>query len=188
MGLEIYPLTADRWTDLEMLFGEHGAFAGCWCMWFRQSNKDWNATTSSVRKAALHGIVDSGTAPGLLAYDGSKPVGWISLGPRPDFPRLLKSRVAKPIDQEQVWCVVCFFVQKSYRRKGVTVALLNAGVDFARQHGAKIVEGYPVDPDGDKPDPWVFTGLVAAFQKAGFVEAARNLKNRPIMRFYLEKP
>lgn len=186
MDLEIYPLTSNRWTDMEILFGLHGAFAGCWCMWFRQSNKEWQASSGSQRKSAMHGIVDSGTVPGLIAYDGTKPVGWISLGPRPDFQRLQRSRVARPVDQEAVWSVVCFFVEKSYRRMGATVALLEAGIEFARQQGAKILEGYPVDPEGDKPDPWVYHGLVAAFQKAGFVEVARHHKNRPIMRYYLE--
>ncbi len=186
MDFKIFPLTADRWSDLEALFGPHGAFGGCWCMWFRQTNKEWEVTTGSQRKEAIHGIVDSGTVPGLIAYDGSMPVGWMSLGPRPDFQRLIKSRVAKPFDQEPVWSVVCFFVERSYRRKDATVALLQGGIEFARQHGAKILEGYPVDPDSDKPDEWVYHGLVGAFQKAGFVEVARHLKNRPIMRYYLE--
>ncbi|HEX7567102.1 MAG TPA: GNAT family N-acetyltransferase [Anaerolineaceae bacterium] len=183
---QIYPLTSDRLPGLEALFGAHGAFGGCWCMFFRLSNKDWGAQSGEERKAGLHRIVDSGTAPGLLAYDGEKPVGWISLGPRPDFKRLERSRTAKPIDDQPVWSVVCFFVEKSYRRKGLTVALLKAGIDFARQHGAVIVEGYPVDAAGDKPDPWVYQGLVGAFKKAGFIEAGRHLENRPIMRYYME--
>ncbi len=186
MDLEVYPLTSDRWADLEELFGPHGAFGGCWCMWFRQTNKEWEASSGSQRKAAMQGIVDSGKVPGLVAYNGDKPVGWISLGPRPDFRRLEKSRAAKPVDQELVWSVVCFFVEKSHRRMGTTVAMLEAGIAYARQNGAKILEGYPVDPDSDKPDEWVYHGLVAAFKQAGFVEVARHLKNRPIMRFFLE--
>ncbi len=186
MDLEIHPLTANRWADLETLFGSHGAFGGCWCMWFRQTSKDWEASSGSRRKADMQGIVDSGSVPGLVAYDGRKPVGWISLGPRPDFPRLEKSRVARPVDQEPVWSVVCFFVEKSHRRLGVTVALLEAGIEFARQQGAKILEGYPVDPEGDQQDPWVYHGIASAFKKAGFVEVARRLKSRPIMRFYME--
>ncbi len=188
MKIDVQPLTPDRWADFEALFGPHGAFGGCWCMWFRQPNKEWEASSGSQRKSAMQGIVASGAVPGLIAYDGSRPVGWISLGPRPDFMRLQKSRVARPIDQQPVWSVVCFYVEKTHRRAGVTVALLQAGIDFARQQGAKILEGYPVDPDpeDDKPDEWVYHGLASAFRKAGFVEAARHLKNRPIMRYYLE--
>jgi GNAT superfamily N-acetyltransferase len=186
MDLRIFPLTPDRWHDLETLFGAHGAFGGCWCMWFRQSNKEWEATDGEERRAALQSLVDSQIVPGLLAYDGPKPVGWISLGPRPDFKRLLRSRAARPLDDKPVWSVVCFFVDKAYRRQGVTVSLLQAGIEFARQHGAGIVEGYPVDPGENKPDPWVYIGLAAAFKKAGFEEAGRRLENRPIMRYYLE--
>ena len=155
-------------------------------MFFRLSNKEWGAQTGEERKAGLHRIVDSGIAPGLLAYDGERAVCWISLGPRPDFKRLERSRAAKPVDAQPVWSVVCFFVEKSYRRKGVTVALLKAGTDFARQHGAVIVEGYPVDAAGEKPDPLVYPGLAAAFKKAGFIETARHLENRPIMRYTME--
>ncbi len=186
MSFDIKPLTSDRWADLEALFGPHGAFGGCWCMWFRQTNKEWEASSGSLRKSAMQGIVASGSVPGLVAYDSGRPVGWISLGPRPDFPRLQKSRVAKPIDQQPVWSVVCFFVERSQRRKGITVALLKAGIEFARQQGAIILEGYPVDAESKKPDEWVFHGLVGAFRQAGFVEVARQLKNRPIMRYYLE--
>ncbi len=156
-------------------------------MWYRQTNREWEASSGSRRKDAMHGTVDSGVIPGLIAYAGETPVGWMSLGPRPHFVRLQKSRVAKPVDQEPVWSVVCFFVEKAYRRKGVTVSLLKAGIDFARQQGAKILEGYPVDPESNKPDEWVYHGLSAAFREAGFIEVARHLKNRPIMRCYLER-
>jgi GNAT superfamily N-acetyltransferase len=186
MDLNVFPLTPDRWQDLEALFGKHGAFGGCWCMYFRQSNKEWEATNGEERKHELHSLVDAEVVPGLLAYDGPKAVGWISLAPRPDFKRLIRSRVAKPLDDRPVWSVVCFFVDKEYRRQGVTVALLQAGVEFARQHGAQIVEGYPIEPLEEKPDPWVFNGLAGAFRKAGFEEGGRHFENRPIMRYYLE--
>ncbi len=186
MNLAIFPLTADRWADLETLFGVHGAYGNCWCMWFRLSSREWEAQAGDQRKQGLHELVDGGTPPGLLAYDGEKPVGWISLGPHPDFKRLEKSRLAKPVDDRPVWSVVCFYVEKHYRRQGLTVAMLKAGIDFARQNGATILEGYPVDDSGDKPDPFVYVGLYDAFVKAGFEVAARRLEHRPIMRYYME--
>jgi hypothetical protein len=33
--VEVLPATAERWPDLEALFGKNGACAGCWCMWWR---------------------------------------------------------------------------------------------------------------------------------------------------------
>jgi GNAT superfamily N-acetyltransferase len=87
------------------------------------------------------------------------------------------------VDEQPVWSVVCFFVARAYRRKGVTVALLKAAVEYARQRGAGIVEGYPVEPKEDKaPDPFVYTGLASAFRQAGFEEVLRRSETRPIMR------
>ena len=88
------------------------------------------------------------------------------------------------VDEEPVWSVVCFFVARPYRRKGVTYQLLTAAIEHAREHGAKIIEGYPVEPKaGSTPDAFVFTGLASTFLKVGFVEVARRSETRPIMRF-----
>ena len=91
------------------------------------------------------------------------------------------------MDEQPVWSVVCFFVARDFRRQGVTVKLLEAAVDYARQHGATIVEGYPVEPNqAGMPDVFAYTGLVSAFRQAGFTEAARRSKSRPIMHRILK--
>ena len=81
-----------------------------------------------------------------------------------------------------MWSVVCFFVDRSYRRRGVSQSLLLAAVDYARSRGARLVEGYPNELDATRPDPSVYTGLVPAFRRAGFVEVLRRSEHRPIMR------
>jgi GNAT superfamily N-acetyltransferase len=86
------------------------------------------------------------------------------------------------VDDAPVWSVSCLFVKRPYRGRGVSVKLLKAAVDFARQHGAPAVEGYPNDPDAKMADAFAWTGLASAFQKAGYVEVARRSANRPIMR------
>ncbi len=79
--------------------------------------------------------------------------------------------------------MVCFFVARRQRRKGLTVQLLIAAVEFAGTRGARIVEGYPVEPKNDRvPDAFVYTGLLSAFQQAGFIEVFRRSATRPIMR------
>ncbi|MBI3360916.1 MAG: GNAT family N-acetyltransferase [Chloroflexi bacterium] len=152
--LTIRPLTPSRWRDLETLFGKSGAYGGCWCMWFRVTHSQFAKQRNAGSKRAMKKIVNSGEVPGLMAYSSDTPVGWVSVAPREAFPALDRSRVAKRVDDQLVWSIVCFFVAKQYRRTGVTVELLKAAVEYARAHGAKIVEGYPIEPKkGSTPDP-----------------------------------
>ena len=184
--LKFHPLTPARWDDFTALFGANGACGGCWCMWFRGTRADYRAgqrNGGAGNRNAMKKIVAGAPAPpGLLAYDGARAIGWCALAPRADYGRLARSRVLKPVDDRPVWSVSCFFVTPTHRRKGVTVALLKAAEAFAKQHGATLLEGYPVDPGKDQPDAFVFPGLAGAFAKAGYREVARRSKTRPIMR------
>jgi GNAT superfamily N-acetyltransferase len=184
LELDFQPVTPQRWADLEALFGPRGACAGCWCMYWRLRRSEFELLKGDGNRLALKEIVDSGEVPGLLAYHAGQPVGWVSVEPRPAFSALERSRILKPVDDKPVWSVVCFFVRRGYRRKGVTVNLLRAAVEYARQHGAEIVEGYPVEPkDAKAPDVFVYTGLASAFRQAGFEEVLRRSETRPIMRY-----
>jgi GNAT superfamily N-acetyltransferase len=187
MSVQIYPVTPNRWNDFEKLFGERGACGGCWCMWWRIPRKQWHQQKGEGNKQAIKAIINSGEIPGILAYDGAEPVGWCSVAPREAFPILENSRILKLVDNQPVWSVVCFFVDKPHRREGVTVKLLKAAIDYVEQKGGKILEGYPSEPKkGKTADTFVWTGLASAFRKAGFKEVARRSDTRPIMRFYLE--
>lgn len=184
--IDNYPLTQERWGDLEALFGSRGAFGGCWCMWWRLSQSEFEQQKGEGNRLAMKSTVESGEVPGLLAYHENRPVGWCSIAPREAYPRLKRSRVLAPVDDELVWSIVCFYVAKKYRHQGMTVRLLQTAVEYARQQGARILEGYPNEPKKGQPDPYVYTGLVSAFKKAGFVEVLRRSEARPIMRYYLE--
>jgi GNAT superfamily N-acetyltransferase len=164
------------------LFGERGACAGCWCMWWRGARADYNKNQGAGNKRRMKRLIDSGVVPGILAYSGGEPVGWCSVGPRESYDALGRSRVLKPIDDKPVWSIVCFFVAKGFRRKGLSVRLIKAAVKYARSRGAKIVEGYPVVPKAGYPDAWAYPGFVSAFKSAGFSVAKRRSKARPIMR------
>jgi GNAT superfamily N-acetyltransferase len=181
--LEFHPLTRKRWKDLERLFGPRGACEGCWCMWWRIPRAEFMKNRGERNKEALKNIVDSGKVPGILAYLQSEAVGWCAVAPREDYPTLERSRLLKRVDYKPVWSVVCFFVAKKFRHKGITVKLLKAVVDYVRKEGGKIVEGYPKEAGNkETSDTFVYTGLVSAFHKAGFVEFARRSESRPIMR------
>ncbi len=183
MKLTFHPATSSRWRDLERLFGERGACAGCWCMYWRLRRSLWEKQQGVGNKRGLKTIVKKGPEPGVLAYAGREPIGWCAVAPREAYPALAKSRVLKPVDEQPVWSVTCFFIRRDWRRKGVSSKLLAAAAALARKHGARIVEGYPTDPQrGPQADAFVWTGLASAFQRAGFVEVARRSPTRPIMR------
>lgn len=182
-AIRVHPVTPERWPDVETLFGPRGACAGCWCMWWRVRRSEWSEGKGDGNRRALRSLVRRGEPTGLLAYAGADPVGWAALAPREAYPGLERSRTLQRVDDRPVWSVTCFFVARSHRRQGVTVKLLEAAVRHARARGAECIEGYPVEPKKDSvPDVWVFTGLAAAFRKAGFREVARRSETRPIMR------
>lgn len=187
-GIEIHPATPDRWADLLTLLGrddEHG----CYCQYWRLSAGDYNRAD---HRASLRASLDAALAPGLIAYLGEEPVGWCSVGPRPDYERLVRSRTIPALDDRLVWSIVCFQVRVGYRRRGVARALLAAAIEFAREHGAPAVEGYPIDTEGQRVDVgFAYVGTTSMFEAAGFeriVETDARSASRPriLMRLELE--
>ncbi|MCL4506369.1 MAG: GNAT family N-acetyltransferase [Chloroflexi bacterium] len=177
--MQVFPLTEDRWDDLEMLFGEHGAYSGCWCMYWRLPRRDFAARQGEGNKQELHAMVASGRVPGLLGYIDGIPAAWCSLGPRSEFVALQNSRNLKPVDDQDVWSIVCFFVARPYRRQGVMRELLTSALGYAREHDARIVEGYPLDMDAARykgtrlSGSSGYMGVASTFRDVGFVEVKR---------------
>ena len=130
--LEIHPLTPERWTDLETLFGPSGASSGCWCMWWRASSADYEQNHGEPNRQAFKSVVASGAQTGLLAYQNGQPVGWVSFAPREDFPRLERSRTLKRVDSQPVWSIVCFFISRKARRRGLSAALIEQRCELCR--------------------------------------------------------
>lgn len=181
--LDFRPVTASEWPDMQQLFGPNGADGGCWCMWWRIKRSEFDRNHGERNRRDMEEIIQSGEVPGLLAYLDGKPIGWCSVAPREAFPVLDRSRVLKRVDDRPVWSIVCFFVARPYRRRGVTRALIDAAVDYARGRGASIVEAYPVDAKTGKVNAAeAFTGLLDTFLKAGFREVARRSRRRAIVR------
>ncbi len=193
VALEIQPLTAKRIPDLATLFDQGGDPRWCWCSYFRVRGRDWtNATPAQNRKLLAAAARRRDHAPGLVAYDEGTVVGWVSLGPREDYERLAHSRVLAPLDEVPVWSIVCFVVGRKSRGRGVAGALLATAIDYARDHGATVLEAYPVDvPSGERiPSASAFHGTLGMFKRAGFKVMERRRANaaspiRPIVRLEL---
>ena len=185
LDLSFHPLTQKLWRDFELLFGKNGACGGCWCMYWKLRGKEFSDNTGNTTRQMQKAVVDSKIVPGLLAYSDGYPVGWIAVEPRSAYPKLARSRTLKPVDDQEVWSITCFFVEKKNRRKGITVELLKAAVDYVKIQGGQIVEGYPVDATQNQADAFVYTGTASAFKQAGFKEVARNSPIRPNFRYVI---
>lgn len=180
------PLTTETWADFVHLFGERGASSGCWCMWSRAARKkDFEDNRGEGNKAAMKELVASGQVTGLIGYADDQPIGWCSLGPREDFPRLERTRNLKKVDDRPVWSIICLFVVKEYRRRGVTKLLIESAIDYASSRDVAILEAYPADPEGETIAAFVETGFKTVFDAVGFKEVARRGK-RPIMRYKVQ--
>lgn len=180
MSVDIRP--AD-WASFESVMGEKGGCGGCWCMLWRLPKAVMDAGMGAGNRVAMKAIFAGGHVPGLIAWHGDRPVGWIQVDERSAFPRLQGSGILAPVDDEPVWSVSCFFVDKAFRRRGLSRQLLEGACDFVRDRGGRHVEGYPVDtPKRSYPAVYAWTGFVGAYRRAGFAEIARRSPTRPIMR------
>ena len=188
--LEIRPVTADRWEELAELFGPSGAFSNCWCTWWRQTSAEFSAGIQdhgAGNISLMHSIVEAGSEPGLLAYREGKPIGWVSVAPRTHYGRILRSRRIGPPEDEaaddSIWSVVCFWIPRRERGKGVANGLLKGAIAHARDRGARVIEAYPVDTAGGRhPAANLFTGTLAMFQRAGFREVGRPRGSQLVVR------
>lgn len=193
MPVVVHPLSPECWGDLESVFNAKGCSVarGCWCMYYRVSGKGALTRPSDTQrmdaKQALRELASRDPPPGLIGYRGKTPVGWISLGPRPDFAKLARSPVMKPVDDKPVWSIVCFVVPSEFREQGVARELLAGAVKYARQQGAKLLEAYPVDKVVAPSSESSWFGSKAMFDEAGFEEVARRKPARPIVRLHLAR-
>ena len=142
-------------------------------------------TRAEANRTQLKKLVEAGRPPGLIGYRDKVPVGWVSVGPREEYARLARSPVMKPVDDQPVWSVICFVVPAEYRGQGVAQALLAGAVAYAKKHGAKLLEAYPVDRPSRSKDDFMWFGAKSMYDKAGFSEVARRKPQRPVVRLRL---
>lgn len=186
MSVAIHPLTPDRWDDFEALFNSASATRNCWCMWWRIAGNAWRETTKASRKAAFHDIAQADPPPGLLAYDGAAPVGWVQVTPRDAVPRFNATRTGKPQpgrDPDRTWVVTCFFIAPSHRQRGLMEKLARAACAFAAANGAETVEAAALAPKTPLQRSDGYVGLASALARAGFVAVEQRTDIRVFMRW-----
>ena len=177
-----HPFTLDRWRDFETLFGKNGACAGCWCMFWHQTRTEFSQSQYETNRRAMKALVGSGEIPGLIAYQGETPVGWVSVAPREKYVSLQRSRVLAPIDDRSVWSIVCYYIPAPYRNKGLMIYLTRIAKEYARSRGAQLLEVYPMDKETRLSSLSAYMGVKSVLEKAGFKEVLRRSPNHPIVR------
>lgn len=187
----ISPLTPDLWPHFEDLFGKQGACYGCWCTYFRLPPAVRRNSKRESNKDHIKTRIAAGPPPGLLAFSDGQAVGWMQIGPRADVPEFNnKGRGSAPLSPEDagdpaVWAISCFFIRGKARGQGVTHRLVDAGVAFAREAGARVLEACPIDQSNGKHPVSLFVGSTRVFEKAGFTRAIERKPGRPLMRLEL---
>lgn len=195
-GMTIIPANEASWADLQAIFGTRGEGAICQCQRYRlQPREAFKHFPPEVRAERLRrqtrcGRPDAKTTSGLVAYRDGEPVGWCAVEPRPAYIGLLRVyRVPwqgrdEDKNDESIWAVTCFFTRAGYRRQGVSRALAGAAIGFARERGARALEGYPMITRRGQEIPWgeLHVGSRGIFTAAGFTEINRPTPRRAVMR------
>jgi GNAT superfamily N-acetyltransferase len=185
----VEPVTKKNWNKFVELFGHNGACGNCWCMYYRTTKAEFQeGKIEDGNKRAIKELIWDEKPVGLIGLIEGQPVAWCAFAPRKDFIKLEKSRVHKRIDDKEVWSIPCFFIDKHYRRSGISVQLLIGAIKYARENDIKIIEAYPTIPTQENiPDSFAWIGLYKSFERAGFEIVDRKSKNRPMVRYYLER-
>ena len=173
MSLEVRPATIERFDDVATMIGPKRPDANvCWCLSHRVDAKTNRSLVGPQRGDYVRALCRRDVAPGVLAYDGDEVVGWAAVAPRSELP-FARSRKIPHVDDLPVWSAWCLRVRPGHRGRGVSHALLDGAVGYAREQGAPAIEGYPVDNQGRKVDlTMAFVGTRGLFERAGFVKAA----------------
>ncbi len=193
-GLRIVPANKASWDEVQDLFGRRGDAARCQCQHWKIHHRAVRSVPREERMQRLRvqsacGEPDAPETTGLVAYLDELPVGWCAVEPRAAYPRLKGSPVPwsgrnEDPDDPGVWAVTCFFIRIGYRRRGLSRALADAAVDFARERGARALEGYPMITHGGQEITWgeLYVGSRSAFAAAGFEEVSKPTLRRVVMR------
>lgn len=168
MASHTHPVTPDRFEDFADVVNPNRRETHCWCLSHRLSPKEIEALGGGSREQAMREVF-ADHPPGVVTYRDGEAVGWCSISPRSHIPKLVRSTVIRPVDDVEVWSIICVVVRAGHRRQGRTRQLLEGAVAWAASQGAIAVEAYPVDAGGERIDTTMaFVGTRAMFEPVGF--------------------
>lgn len=167
-SLGIEPLTESRMEDFAAVVNPNHRQKHCWCLSHRLSAQEIRERGGEDRYEAMCSLAREKIAPGVIAYLGDQPVGWCSISPRAQIPKLENSKLIRPVDDLRVWSIICMVVRGGYRRRGVNRQMVLGALEYAKSLGAPAVEAYPVDPEGRMDLTMAYVGTRKMFEEAGF--------------------
>jgi GNAT superfamily N-acetyltransferase len=171
MTIEVRPATV--FDDVATLVGPKKPTSNvCFCLSYRIGSKENVALKGEARADRVRQLCHEDPPPGVIAYLDDEPVGWAAVHPRTGT-SFARNRLIPHVDDLDVWSLWCIRVRPGHRKQGISHALIEGAVAFARERGAPAIEGYPVDNRGEKVNlTMAYVGTRALFESAGFVKAA----------------
>ena len=169
-----HPVTAERFEDFADVVNPNRRSTHCWCLSHRLRVREIEELGAGSREDAARSLAGGRTSFGVVTYRDAVPVGWCHVAPRAEIPRLVRSRLIRPVDDVAVWSIICIVVRSGHRRQGVTSQLIEGAVAYAASRGAPAVEAHPVDPDGRMDTTMAFVGTRAMFERSGFEVVGRT--------------
>lgn len=190
-NITIEPASAERFADVQHAITGGGDGPSCQCQWWTMPNAEFRSLTRADKEVRFEEELGAPVSPGLIAYVDNVPAGWVRVGPRTLQARIARTRLVtsgspEPLDDPTVWAVTCFVIRRDHRGIGLAHLLLDAAIEYAQDHGARVIEGYPVDTTEVKRSASeLFHGTLAMFEESGFSVASRPSNGRAVMTLSL---
>ena len=188
MTIAIVPANEASFDDLQTIFGTRGDGWLCQCQRYKLGPREaFRNFPVEERARRLCEQTRAEPSSGLVAFVDGEPAGWCAVEPRPAFTGLVRvfkvpweGRDEDKAD-DSVWAVMCLFTRAGFRRRGVSRALARAAVEYARAHGARALEGYPMRAGRPVPEA-LHVGTESVFADAGLSVVGRPTLRRAVMR------
>ena len=183
-------LSPATWPAFDALVQRHnGIFGGCWCTWFHDGHPSCHGRgeTADGNRAIKKRLVDEGVAHAALVFDGDEAIAWAEYGTPVELPTLHHGKeyhATKIMDPD--YRITCVFVDKRYRRQGVTELAISGALDLIAQAGGGRVESYPhdlTDQTKKMSSSFLYNGTRRLYERLGFTyDRPKGLKNCVMVR------
>ena len=110
-------------------------------------------------------------------------MGWCEYGTPEELPNINhRKEYEEGLERLPDYRLTCFFIDRRYRRQGVSAVALRGAMDLIAQAGGGVVEAYPQDTAGKQiTASFLYNGTRSLFERAGFTYSRAKGKNHCVM-------